>query len=345
MDGEKNTQKPAASFTFLCKSCGLKIRVAKSQSGKKGRCPRCKNVLIIPSGQQPAPPTNQAQPTDTDPNRKDSLLDPNLFDIPKELKLSPTQAVEPNGPESLDALRGQIRTVEPEPVVERQLPWFVDIFLYPTSLSGVIHLVIFFSGMLLLLFLSTVGICFPRLFLLSFGILVIGYFFYYLADCVRDSAAGSSRAPGIEMQSDGLDKLGCILAILRLVVCLAVCLGPFCIYFLISGKTGLVFWLLLTGGAFFFPMILLATILFDSYAALNPVLIIASIFSAFLPYLGMALLFYGIAVSLTMATMALPPSWPSFLVVQGAGIYVAMILANILGRFYWQYKNKLNWEV
>jgi len=32
-------------------------------------------------------------------------------------------------------------------------------------------------------------------------------------------------------------------------------------------------------------------------------------------------------------------------VLSAVGIYLSMVLAHILGRFYWRYQEKLNWEV
>ena len=62
------------------------------------------------------------------------------------------------------------------------------------------------------------------------------------------------------------------------------------LYFLYTGRTDWIFWALMAFGGFLFPMGLLAVIMFDSFSALNPVIIIGSIFSAFLSYLGLILL-------------------------------------------------------
>lgn len=39
---------------FNCKNCGQKIKVPHQLAGKKGRCPKCKQVIVIPSAEVPA---------------------------------------------------------------------------------------------------------------------------------------------------------------------------------------------------------------------------------------------------------------------------------------------------
>lgn len=33
---------------FRCKNCGQKITVGEIHAGKKGKCPKCKSVVIVP---------------------------------------------------------------------------------------------------------------------------------------------------------------------------------------------------------------------------------------------------------------------------------------------------------
>ena len=40
---------------FHCKSCGQKFTVSDQQAGKKGKCPKCKQTIVIPpAGQESA---------------------------------------------------------------------------------------------------------------------------------------------------------------------------------------------------------------------------------------------------------------------------------------------------
>lgn len=45
---------------FHCKSCGQKINVAGKYAGKKGKCPKCKNIVIVPRAQNVSSVETQA---------------------------------------------------------------------------------------------------------------------------------------------------------------------------------------------------------------------------------------------------------------------------------------------
>jgi hypothetical protein len=109
-------------------------------------------------------------------------------------------------------------------------------------------------------------------------------------------------------------------------------------------------------GVFLFPMGLLAVIMFDTLSALNPAIIIGSIFSAFFPYLGLILLLAVVIVSVRfiMPLYDLITSGGSSLLAIGtifiyssgvADFYMLMVMAHLLGRFFYKYQEKLNWEV
>jgi hypothetical protein len=102
---------------------------------------------------------------------------------------------------------------------------------------------------------------------------------------------------------------------------------------------------------------ILAVAMFESVSGLNPILIFRSIVSTFLPYCGLVVLFYGLSVLFVIGIIG------SLLGVRGvtggsllsailliilmlAGfVWLLLVAAHLLGRFYWLYKEKLNWEV
>jgi hypothetical protein len=96
-------------------------------------------------------------------------------------------------------------------------------------------------------------------------------------------------------------------------------------------------------------MSLLSAIMFDSINGLNPLIIIPSIFSAFFQYCGLVVLISAIVFLYVQTTRLLPHSF--FLrmvlspVVRVVELYLAMIAAHLLGRFYFKYQQKLNWDV
>lgn len=183
-------------------------------------------------------------------------------------------------------------------------------------------------------------------------ILIYLYMYWYLAECVRDSAKGGTRAPEAfafqgmgEMYSQALHILGC-----WVVFCV-----PAFLYFVYTQRQDAVFWALVAYGVFFFPMGLLACVMFDSVRGLNPIILIPSIFSTFLAYCALVLLVAVIVLVSVLAGTLSPSEEPARQIgwldmALGAifntiGVYIAFVVAHLLGRFYWQYKEKLNWEV
>ena len=231
--------------------------------------------------------------------------------------------------------------------VERKLPWVIDVFLYPISASGMVHLAIlsFLPRMLLPLGHLSYWLH-PPIFGLGFLVIFVGYLLYCLSDCIRDSANGGRRAPNIDISPTVLLNAGELISpVLKVFVCIAVCLGPLFAYFIITRRTDLIFWLLVTYGVLFLPMVLLATVLFDSLRALNPILIIASTVTVFLPYCGLVLLFFAVGGLIATITSILPQSRIISYILSAICIYLAMVAAHLLGRFYWWHKDKLDWGI
>jgi hypothetical protein len=149
---------------------------------------------------------------------------------------------------------------EPPLIEECGLPWFIDIFLYPFNLAGVIHLIFLW----LLLFL----LCPLVIALLGLGIeyipvvylLPVAYSLYYFAECIRASAAGGRRAPNFHLRTCPAkpDRWDYISQLLVVVGSIAVCFWPVAVYYIVTERSDLIYWLLLACGGFFFPMVLLA---------------------------------------------------------------------------------------
>jgi hypothetical protein len=93
------------------------------------------------------------------------------------------------------------------------------------------------------------------------------------------------------------------------------------------------------------PMVFLAVVLFDSFRALNPILIITSIFGVSLPYCGLASLFFAVGALIAVIMAVQPRSAITGYVFSAACVYLAMVMGHLLGRFYCRYQEKLNWEV
>jgi hypothetical protein len=234
---------------------------------------------------------------------------------------------------------------EPQLVVKRKLPWLIDVLLYPANLNGIIQIGIFLFLLVLYRLLVVLEDRLTRgegmIVCIMFYALVIGYILYYIGYCVYDSAKGGLRAPVISIQHTP-DKGDLISQLFLILGCVAICFWPAAVYYGFTQRIDSTFWLLSACGAFFFPMGLLAVVMFDSVNALNPVLIVGSIASTFLPYCGLVLLVCGLG---NFVVIVLPRLAVWRFVSNGVTIYLSLVAAHILGRFYWCSKNKLDWGI
>lgn len=333
---------------FNCNKCGQKLSVSETKAGTKGKCPRCKNIIVVP-----------------DIQTADSAIDPNKLGIAdigvknstdNEILL---KAIEKD--KFKDELIGLSEVPEkdneyeqePEEELpddtefppERKHPWFIDIFLYPICTPCLVTIgIVIIIPLLLNLAMGLLG---------PFGILLIGpgmfvnflismYFLWYLAECIRDSAEGGIRAPETLANAPSLGELFCQL--FRLLICILIFAGPVGYYFIKTDRTDAIFWSLLAFAVFFLPIGLLAVSLFDSIRGLNPFLLIGSVFSTHFIYFALVVILWAIVLSVIFILKTLSSIWAVFLSVYFI-MYILFILAHLLGRFYWRYQEKLNWDV
>lgn len=322
---------------FSCEDCGEKISALPTQAGKKGKCPKCRRTLVVPVAHNLT-----------------------LLDVREESKTQdqPASRADPieDAIERERVLEEESAAQKDESDTDSNLPWLIDIFLYPTSASGLTHLGIFTIVPLLAVIAGALLHPFRMGFGRGFGIVglvaTVAFFLYlcwFLAECVRDRANGGTRAPEAfatadlsEMWSQAQYIIGCGL----------IFVGPVGFYHLFTGRTDAVFWLLLTYGVFLLPRGLLSCVMFDSIRGLNPVLLVASILSAIVQYCGFVLLIGVVIVILKVVagmdgdrTQREPISGLILGVIfYGFSLYAALIISHLLGRFYCRYQDKLNWE-
>jgi len=336
---------------FSCKNCGQKLKIDETFEGKKIRCPKCKNAITVPKAQPPKPA--QAQKA----SKKDSKItgyELTLLDAPND-KVQ-TQAIS----QSLNSIQQNQTELEQESTTEeteipgkRTLPWIIDIFLYPVSQSGLINLAIFVGAPFIIRIIQillgpfALAVAFPGFII---KILVGLYAIWYIAECVRDSAKGGVRAPMAFASADIGEMFS---QSLSLGACYILFFGPVFFYSLYTHKTDIVYWLLLVYAVQFFPIGLLAVIMFNSSAAFNPILWLISILRTFFRYCGLVLL-TGTILLVIKAIRGIEPQGTQLsgvstlllgAILYGFTLYVTLITAHLLGRFYWQCKDRLNWGV
>ncbi|HUT28660.1 MAG TPA: hypothetical protein VMX13_02625 [Sedimentisphaerales bacterium] len=369
---------------FSCSSCGKIISVSKSHRGRKGRCPSCKSIIIVPK-EQPVCSAGLTGSVDTKAAPAAPFLDPAMFDVPpKQHAAESTGQAQP-----ADRAFQQLRqpetdrgTARAESALERKHSWLVDIFLYPANLAAltvlgmVIGIPLLFHGFVWILGIFTQ--VFPPMLVFLVLFAVVGlivrivlylYLYWYLCECIRDSAQAGLRAPETMALTPGVGDM--FFQLLKILACLVLFWGPVVAWafrtfpmamaaVFYSGPLAPVFSsalaanlmitvLLLAYAIFFFPMALLAVVMFDSLSGLNPVVILRSILSTFLQYCGLVLVFCALSafvagLKLFVMRYCPLPMQITALLLYCLGAYLWVVKAHILGRFYWNNRQILDWE-
>ena len=225
-------------------------------------------------------------------------------------------------------------------------------------MSGLINLGIFCVSIFVLQILSYLAAftSFMRLALFFVSVVITAYIFYYFVECIRDSALGGIRAPdNTGSMPDKSDALSQLWDIFISIVIFWVPVLSYYFYKTLSQqggaeqaynpRTDLIYWLLLGYGIFFFPIGILALAMFNSSSAYNPVVWIVSIFSTFFQYCGLVLLFFLLYLLFSRIVATFQGGLLNRLLFTFLNMYIIMIAAHLLGRFYYNNSQKLNWEV
>lgn len=341
---------------FNCKTCGQKIDVPVNYAGKKGKCPKCQTVVIVPGLNEQI----FLKPLNTD-NYSTPDAEPELRikkDTPHQAKFEGLSADGMNVTNE-SILKPEIKEQPPQ----RPQPWLLDIFLYPSSRSGLINFGIFWLLPVMLSGLLTVLPNVRRLHRFGPGgivivaiFIVISYMFYYLMECIRDSASGTIRAPENIGSMPDIHEASTQFS--EIIASVIVFWSPVCGYLIYKvfwqnanpnnpydPASDWIFWLLLGYGIFFFPIGILASAMFNSTSAFNPFLWIASIFSTFFQYCGLVIFFCMLAWLLSTITASFHNAPLFSFVFWGLFVYLAMVTSHLLGRFYYLNSDKLNWDV
>jgi len=323
---------------FPCQHCGAKLQISPAHAGKEGLCPRCKNKLTVP----PAPELELVK----DDPAADTRIPSKLLEVvavpPQPLPARKDNARENRLVQRLSDL------LNPEDAREhtgtRRVPWFLDILLYPASLSGIIALVFMTVYPFLLGFFPWVFFWGSLRFLGPVAVIGL-YLGWYLAECVYDSAKGGTRAPAVFDVGDWSDwwsrisYLGAVYIVFGL---------PPVLYRVLTGRTDAIFWGLVAWTIVFLPMGLLAMVIHDSISALNPLFLLDSIRRVLGPYLCLmlgAMVLAGLfwRAGGTRHRLTLPIAFPLSYALLSA--YASLVLAHLLGRFYWRYRDRLDWGI
>jgi len=333
---------------FNCEKCGQKLSAPETHSGKKGKCPRCKNIIVVPATLNIDSILEKTDIGSAEPATKDSAGNDILQEVIEKDQIQDDLLGLSQVPEKTNEYERESEEEPPDDTEgppERKYPWFIDIFLYPICTPCLVTIgIVIVIPLLINLAMGLLG---------PFGILLIApgmfvnflismYFLWYLAECIRDSAEGGIRAPETLANAPSLGEL--LRQLFRLLISILIFAGPMGYYYIKTHSIDAIFWSLLAFAVFFLPIGLLAVSLFDSIRGLNPFLLIGSVFSTHFIYFALVVILWAIVLSVVFILKTLSSIWAIFLF--GYFImYIFFILAHLLGRFYWRYQEKLNWDV
>ena len=332
----------ADSFVrFSCENCGYKSAVSESYAGKNIRCPNCYIIIFIPK-----PDTTDIKQT----SPKYSAYESSLLNVQEQNILKHQQKreyIETELAYEAEEEDEEEPPQETDPAAHRKAPWFIDTFLYPFNWPGLKHLAFFILVPQLINSLESilpylVGFVFS-VFGFIIKIIIFLYLYWYLAECVRESAGGWVRAP---QGFGGLPTLRDMFGqVVNIIGCLAVFFAPFVLYVWITGKTDIIFWLLLIYAVSLYPMALLFVLMHESGRDLNLHKFTKSISNTLFPYCCLVLFFVLTALLISLIPLEMTRSLSWNCIFRAVIIYTALIGAHLLGRFYWRYQNKLGWDL
>lgn len=229
---------------------------------------------------------------------------------------------------------------------------FLDVLVYPVS-SGGLSVLVIYALMPLVVYITSlidvpvIGFLICEAALLA-SLLVLLSLIWYMTVCIRAGAGGQRRAPGLFESSEDDTPLGWLRELFFILAMIVFCIGPaFVVRYMCHVESMLVFWAILGIGLFMLPMSLLSMVMFDCLGALNPLLIIPSIFSTFFQYCLVVVLF-SVPIVLIVGTLivgAMAPILPVLIVIQAMASYLLIVAAGTLGWFFHKNEEKLRWDV
>jgi phage FluMu protein Com len=334
---------------FRCENCGQLLSINPAQAGRKGKCPTCKWMLTVPEHDVEIAPETDEAGIAPEVRLRDALL----LDLP-----APTAAA----PETAEAAYQRLRELQGGRILKdtnepptRKLPWLIDIFLYPLNKPGLTILALSAGAPFLLRlavkFLKYASYGFVPLMVFWVLFLVLHwagvflfllYMTWYAGECIRDSATGAIRAADTTAATPGFGEL--FGRFFTIIVTAGACLAPALVYLDQTRSLDGLFCILYGAGGFLFPMALLAVVMHESLAGLNPVLLFRSILRTLLPYCLLVPFCYALCLLLPVAFWHLIKVRFSGYLLLFLAYYQLLVLAHLLGRFYWRNEERLSWD-
>ena len=228
--------------------------------------------------------------------------------------------------------------------------------LFPANLIGLGHIGVYTLCFIALSFVQRmmVSVMPVNLALGFIGLIITIEMINYLHHCIRESASGATTAPD-SLLVDSFDVGGVSASLggyfslqaeyLGMIIPVLICFLPGLLYAIFTNRFDAIFLILLGVGTFYYPMLQMAVVIFDSSSGYNLFIHIISIIKTFFSYcllvvqvafviagcVGMVFLFHNAVLA---AVFLFPIQ-----------MYLIMVMMHLLGRFYYLKQDQLNWEV
>lgn len=342
------------AIKFRCRNCGKLLSAKDEDSGRRAKCPGCRQPTVVPL---------LSEETESQAPASESPVP--LCEVTcrcgRVLKLTPAQVE--NGVICVNCGRRVPQGEEPAtpPLREMtELPWGLgptlrDAFAYPLRGTGLVSIAI----VTVIMFVSNLvaGMC--CLFIVL-PILASGYAASYLLSAIAGSARMERNPPDLPDYRDIWGDLLCPFVLFAVPAIL--CYSPALVYAFLTvggvvpeielavgdGSLPVVSLALVFLGSFVFPMALMRVAGLYSLSGLNPGPILATIFRVPLQYLGVVLLLLVAMAAGFGARMALAMT-PGVGICVGSlagpfmSFYIMVVEMRLMGMFVAKYRDRLGW--
>jgi hypothetical protein len=323
---------------FPCKSCGQSLTIGSEYSGQQVECPSCRTQLTVPalSAAGDLYGCNNSDCggvwTEAQLHRQD-FQGRTVWLCPK-CRLGVTKIVK-------------------EPSFWARAP---GAFVYPFRGNGTLMLLLGTPLFALLQLASSLTLGFIAWIA---TVLVVGYFGMLLIDVIRGTASAEAKTmewPDFTGYGDLAEVavqigLTALIVFSPVFVCLFLAPGIWLesISQLLTPEIWALLALAFTGlGLAYYPMALLAVVMFDDWAAVNPLRVVPAIVRAFLHYIVVLVLLGGLwlvreAGGLVLGALPLGWKFAAYLPVEFVTFYTLIVSARLLGLLYVANRHRLGW--
>ena len=343
------------TIKFHC-DCGVRIKAPDAMGGKTVKCPACHEKVAVPRlGEDPdsysLSGTKQGDEGWATPYKRKKL---------EKKKPQTGSTYRPTrGTDTTDMPGAPTARPTPQKKQKKKTGW-LDSFIYPFRGENIFTYIGWTIGFTFIMFMMSIPMF--GLFVIAAAIVIFliaaGFFFHFLSEVVRTAAAGEDTLPdtssGDEVFLDAFNWWACTI----------LCMSPYWVFQLINywGQIanlnftprfpGAIGQFLLILCLLYLPMALLATALFNTFLAANPVYVIGAILKCPLQYFTSCFIIVSVQfvytildLTLTQFLMAISILFIPLINILSGNLllYVSIVVAHQLGTVYHRNRKRIGW--